>query len=67
MPPTREHLNDAPLRQVPALLANISLGCKGLKGTNALAYLQLWSVTKEKIFMALAPGATVVLAKKLSI
>ncbi len=33
-----EHLKEAPLGKAPTLIANITLGCKGLPGTNAQAY-----------------------------
>jgi hypothetical protein len=43
------------IRAVPALLANIRLGWKGLPGTDALAQLAPLLVTKKKSFITLAP------------
>ncbi len=42
-----------PIKYIQASLASIRLGCKGLPGTNALAYNKN---TTEKSFVTLAPG-----------
>ncbi len=41
-------MNTDALKQTLALLANIRLGCKGVQGTNTLAYYEHFSITAVK-------------------
>ncbi len=54
--PRVEHLKGASLGKSPALPANIRLGCKGLPGTNTLAYYLYPQIMAVKSFIVQAPG-----------
>ncbi len=51
-----ELLKGASLRQALALPANITLGWRGLPGTNTLAYYENPKIMAVKSFMVQAPG-----------
>ncbi len=53
--PSMEHRKDASLGYAPALPTNISLGWKGLPGTNTLANYENPQITALKSFIGLAP------------
>ena len=56
-----KQLSGTPLKgRLPALPTNIKLGCKGLPGTNTLAYYENPFITAVKIFIRLDPGVNVI-------
>ncbi len=64
LPVRKEHLSLSPNKgKLLALLANISIGLKGLSRKNALAFCISSSVMKKKSFITLTPGgiSTVIL------
>jgi hypothetical protein len=50
----------SPLVRLLALHTKIRLGCKGLPGTNTLAYYEHLSITDVKSFITLAPVAKII-------
>ena len=53
-----EHLKGASLDLAPALLANSSLGWKGLPGTNTLAFYEKFVNYGQKKFYNIVPGVS---------
>jgi hypothetical protein len=55
-----EHLKDASLGQALALSTNISIGWKGLPGTNPIAYYKELQIMDIKRFITLGFGRKVI-------